>query len=178
MNQPQISEAELQARGQWFESKKHSYELTQKLTYYVISVELVFCGYMLLNAKTLIGLKGASYLFVASGVAALFGILWRFFYNQTYHNNAHGIYNRTHQISVYSQLIVYWVYVFLSIVSLIWALVAGFNYLEISNSPPKLAVVKPLVLSTQKTAPKQSIPAKPTPAQENIKESKIAIPSK
>ena len=87
MSQPAVNEAELQAREHWFETRKHSYELTQKLTYYVISVELVFCGYMLLNAKMLTGLQGASYLFVVAGIAALFGILWRFFYNQTYHNN-------------------------------------------------------------------------------------------
>ena len=127
---------------------------------------------MLLNAKMLTGLQGASYLFVVAGIAALFGILWRFFYNQTYHNNAHGIYNRINQISCHLQIVVYWIYVVLSIASFLWALVAGFNYLEIVNSPPKLAATKSIILPTQKIAPKQNTQntltePTPVPSQQN-----------
>lgn len=124
------NEAELLAREQEFAARQHSYDLTQRLTYFVITVELVFCGYMLLNADRLSSIQGASYLFVASGIAALFGILWRFFYNQTYHNSAHRIRGRLNKLSNYLQILCYWIYVALSIAAFVWALVAGFDYLN------------------------------------------------
>jgi hypothetical protein len=139
---PLVNEAELQAREQWFVSKQHSYELTQKLTYYVISVELIFCGYMLLNADKFASIHGTSYLFGTSGIAALFGILWRFFYNQTYHNNAHGIEGLLHKISSYSQIVFYWIYTGLSIIAFAWALYAGFNYLNVVHESPKSDISK------------------------------------
>ena len=91
VNMQNINHAEeLQFREQGFSARQHSYELTQKLTYFVISIELVFCGYMLLNAEKLSGMKSANYLFLFCGIAALLGILWRFLYNQTYHDRIHG----------------------------------------------------------------------------------------
>ena len=129
MRQPLNNEAELQARGQQFSFRQHSYELTQKLTYFVISIELVFCGYMLLYVDKLIGMSGARYLFITCGIAAVSGILWRFFYNETYHNNAHGIQGRLHEFTSKLQIITYWIYVVLSIIAFIWALISGFNYM-------------------------------------------------
>lgn len=135
---PLINEAELQARELWFAARQQSYELTQKLTYFVISVELVFCGYMLLNADKLNVIHGASYIFLTCGIAAIFGILWRFFYNQTYHNNAHGTQGQSHQTICRIQITCYWIYVALSTIALIWILVAGFSYLNAFNNPDKL----------------------------------------
>lgn len=150
MRTPLINEAELQARDQEFLFRQQSYELTQKLTYYVISVELVFCGYMLLNAEKLSGIQGASYLFVACGIAAFFGILWRFFYNQTYHNIAHGVRGVMHQVASYSQIASYSIYVVLSIVAFVWALAAGFGYLNTLNSSIKPPVtIKSNLLNKQ-----------------------------
>lgn len=37
----------------------YSYDLIQKLTFFVISIELIFCGYILLNAKKLSGIEGS-----------------------------------------------------------------------------------------------------------------------
>lgn len=148
------NEAELQDREQQFLFRQHAYELTQKLTYFVISVELIFCGYMLLNADKLKGIKSASFLFLAAGIAALLGILWRFFYNQTYHNNAHQIKGVVHRASAWLQIITYWLYITFSIAAFIWALIAGFIYLDnISHIPPPTAL-------HQKNLP-QASPARP-----------------
>lgn len=162
------NEAELQAREQQFAFRQHSYELTQKLTYFVISVELVFCGYMLLNADKLNSIHGASYLFLACGIAALLGIFWRFFYNQTYHNHAHGIQGRLHKVASFLQIICYWIYVVLSIVAFVWTLIAGFNYLDAfgkSSMPNTSAqhntLAKPTSLAAQIKEPQtQAEPAR------------------
>ncbi|HRE17987.1 MAG TPA: hypothetical protein PLW86_13130 [Rhodocyclaceae bacterium] len=134
MRPPLTNDVELQVRDQVFSSRQHSYDLTQKLTYFVIFIELVFCGYMLLNAEKLSGIQEASYLFLTCGIAAFFGITWRFFYNQTYHNNAHGIHGCAHQIARVSQLVCYWTYVVLSIVAFVWALSSGFSYIDKVNA--------------------------------------------
>ncbi|MFZ1748314.1 MAG: hypothetical protein WAU17_20585 [Nitrospirales bacterium] len=138
MKTPPTNEAERQIREQKFLFRQHAYELTQKLTYFVISIELIFCGYMLLNAEKLNGIRGGNYLFLACGIAAFFGILWRFFYNQTYHNRAHGYGGGMHQVSRYSQIVSYWIFVLLSITAFVWALVAGFEYLNLINDTTKI----------------------------------------
>ena len=139
MHTPLTNDMELQAREQLFAFRQNSYDLTQKLTYFVISIELIFCGYMLLNAEKFVGIQGASYLFVATGIAAFFGILWRFFYNQTHYDNAHGVRGLLHKITYCFQIGCYWVYVALSIASFVWALSAGFAYLEKTNTSQKAA---------------------------------------
>jgi len=121
---------ELQYRDQYFSARQHSYELTQQLTYFVISVELVFCGYMLLNAEKLSGINTANYLFLVCGVAAFAGALWRFFYNQIYHDNTHGIKGRFHEFTYKLQKLCYWIYVILSVVAFVWALIVGFSFLS------------------------------------------------
>lgn len=147
------NDAELQARQQLFAFRQHSYDLTQQLTYFVISIELIFCGYMLLNAEKLVGIQGASYLFATTGIAAFFGIFWRFFYNQTYHNNAHGVHGRLHKIACHFQIVCYWIYVALSISSFFWALSAGFVYLEKTNTTQKAA------FSSQSNITETALPA-------------------
>jgi hypothetical protein len=163
MRTPLTNDAELQARDQLFLFRQHAYELTQKLTYFVISIELIFCGYMLLNAEKLSSIQGASYLFVTCGIAAFFGIFWRFFYNQTYHNHAHGIQGALHQFALHAQTVSYWIYVSLSIAAFVWALVAGFAYLNKINPAQKTEVSKQINQPAKqpaslapKTSPKQS----------------------
>lgn len=163
MRTPLISEAELQARELLFSLRQHSYELTQKLTYFVISIELVFCGYMLLNADKLSSMQGASYLFGTCGIAAFFGILWRFFYNQTYHNDAHGIKGFLHNLSSYSQTVCYWIYVGLSMIAFVWAMVAGFNYLNVAAKASMPDSAAQLKSSVQPPAPLPT-PSKPSAA--------------
>lgn len=95
---------------------------------------------MLLNAEKLAGIEGASYLFVTCGTAAFFGILWRFFYNQTFHNNAHEEQGFSHQVACLVQIVCYWLYIALSIGSFMWALFAGFTYLKKVDSASKQAI--------------------------------------
>lgn len=71
------------------EGRNYGYDITQKLTYFVITAELVFCGYLLLNADKLVHFKSAPLIFVLSGMSAGFGLCWRFCYNITYHAHAH-----------------------------------------------------------------------------------------
>lgn len=118
-----------------FELRKYSYELTAKLTYFVISLELVICGYMLLNADKLAGLKSISYLFSFIGAGAFFGILWRFFYNESYHDDVHHKNSISKAAPKYAQIICYWLYVAISISSFIWGMIVGFNYLDSFKTP-------------------------------------------
>lgn len=125
--------AELQYREQLFSARQYSYELVQKLTYFIVSAELVTCGYILLNADNLVAIKGLNYLFLLCGFAAMTGILWRFFYNITYHNNTHGINDWAHKISKKLQVIVYYFYVVLTLVTFTWLLIRGYLYLTSLN---------------------------------------------
>jgi hypothetical protein len=121
-------------------NRHYSYDLTQKLTYYVISIELVFCGYMLLNADKLINIQGASYLFATCGIAAFFGIVWRTFYNEAYHNATHEFRSNPYKVARYFQMSCYCVYVVLSIGTFVWVLIAGFNYLNSGNKPTNTVI--------------------------------------
>jgi len=44
--------------------RHHSYDLVQKLTFFIIGAEFVFCGYLLLNAEKLSDVKHLSTLFL------------------------------------------------------------------------------------------------------------------
>ncbi len=73
------------------DSRRHSIDAFQKLTYFVISSELIACGYILITADKLIAIESLHFLFLAVALAAFFGLFWRFFYNQTYFNNVHDL---------------------------------------------------------------------------------------
>jgi hypothetical protein len=184
MRTPLTNDAELQARDQVFAFRQHSYELTQKLTYFVISIELIFCGYLLLNAEKLVDIRGASFLFAITGIAAFFGIFWRFFYNQTYHNNAHGTQGLLNKVACLFQIIFYWIYIALSIASFVWALFAGFTYLDKTNSTKKAATsshnnTKNMAApSTQSISPNYPETQKGSQESPNIKDEKDAVPTK
>ena len=124
-----ISHADEQYREQIFTARQYSYDLVQRLTYFVVSVELVTCGYILLNAGNLVAIDYLNYLFLLCGLSAIAGILWRFFYNITYHNNTHGINDCTHKIAKKLQIVIYYFYVILTIASFAWLLILGFIYL-------------------------------------------------
>lgn len=114
------------------QNKQYSYDLTQKLTYFVISAELVFCGYILLNANELGVIGNSSWLFLVAGIAAFSGILWRTFYNQEFNNHAHGNeVSRTHHLL---QSTFYFSYFFLSILFFCAVLYLGYSYLNTIES--------------------------------------------
>jgi len=137
MRESSGQERDLKIEELRFNERQHSYDLTQKLSYYVISAELIFCGYMLLNANELAGIHGVRFLYCACGFAAISGILWRFFYNETNHQNVHGTKGRFYRGLLIVQLSVYCIFVVLSLVTFVWILVAGFNYLKITDRSRK-----------------------------------------
>ena len=129
-NSAQINSThELQHREQLFSTRQYAYDIVQRLTYFIVSAELVTCGYILLNADSLVSVKNINYLFLSCGVAAMMGILWKFFYNRTYYNNAHGVDDSWHKTSKQLQIIVYYIYVLLTLVTFYWLLITGYLYL-------------------------------------------------
>ncbi|MEQ1599240.1 MAG: hypothetical protein ABL880_07745 [Methylotenera sp.] len=126
MNEPNLDE-KLQIRQHVFSDRQFSLELVQKITFFVISVELIGCGYILLQAANLTEVKHLNYLFLLCGLSALLGLLWRFCYNNSHFNSTHG-----YQFSAFLNRIQSWLhnlYVVASIVTFVWFLYLGFNYL-------------------------------------------------
>ena len=63
-NSEQINSThELQHREQLFSTRQYAYDIVQRLTYFIVSAELVTCGYILLNADSLVAVKNINYLF-------------------------------------------------------------------------------------------------------------------
>ena len=110
--------------------QQYSYDLTQRLTFFVISIELIFCGYILLNFEKLGVIKFCSILFLLSGAAAIFGIIWRFCYNQTYHDNAHGKHPGKFKFLNWAQIYSYWIYVALTIAFLLGIVGTGYEHIN------------------------------------------------
>ena len=120
-------EEKLQVREHIFSDRQFSLELVQKLTYFVISAELIGCGYILLQASSLTEVKHLNYLFLLCGISALLGLLWRFCYNNSHFNYTHG-----YQLPPYLSRIQGWLhdsYVVGSVATFVWFLYLGFNYL-------------------------------------------------
>ncbi len=131
MTRPPISpEAEQRYYDRKLLEQQYSYDLTKQLTFFVISAELIFCSYILLNAQVLGAVKHSNILFLLSGVAAICGMLWRLCYNETYHANVHA------EKAIYFNLIkklktiTYWAYTILSITFFVSLLVTGYQYLS------------------------------------------------
>lgn len=112
------------------EMQQYSYDLTQRLTFFVISIELIFCGYILLNPEKLGVIKFSSTLFFLSGAAAIFGLFWRFCYNQTFYENAQGKQSKFFKAYNGAQTITYWIYIVLTLVFFISAVATGHEYLR------------------------------------------------
>ena len=109
------------------DGKQYSYDLTARLSYFVISIELIFCGYVLLHAKEFIQIQHLSTLFLIAGLSLISGLLWRFAYNQTYHERQHGK-DPAKWLTVI-QDVLYWVYIVLTVIFFIASLYFGYNYL-------------------------------------------------
>jgi uncharacterized membrane protein len=119
--------------------RRQSYDHIQTLTFFVISIELVTCGYMLLNADRLAGLPWARWLFLAVGIAALAGILWRFGYNEAFYRSAVGRNNRWGPLVNAVQTRCHHVFAVVSLVSLVALLIAGTMYIgspAVGSRPP------------------------------------------
>lgn len=152
------------------EGRRHSYDLTQKLTYFVVSLELVFCGYLLLNADKLENFEQAPYLFVASGLAATMGLLWRFCYNMTYHASAHfeqskksGYFESCpYRLAVTFQSWFYYVYVGITIPTIFFILGSGFLYIKEypRHQHSSATIVKSEGVANETSGAVHSIPAK------------------
>ena len=124
-------------------ARKHAYDLVHKLTFFVISIELIFCGYILLNAEEFGVIKHLSLLFLLGGVVAISGLLWRFFYNQQSHDMAHGRITKRPAILQSVQYFLYWIFVIGSVVFFIFSVGAGYRYLnQIENQSTNRAISK------------------------------------
>jgi hypothetical protein len=133
-NKLNLSEEQLRLIEMRNDTQLYSYNLTQKLTFFVISIELISCGYILLNADTFAVIPYASVIFLVSGIAAISGILWRVCYNEIYHNNAQS--KRPVTYNVYKKIegTAYSIYVLSTTVFLVGIITIGFSYLqEIEN---------------------------------------------
>lgn len=124
---PLHSEAELRAYDRQQAAQKFSYDLTARLTYFVVSAEMVVCGYIFLNAEKFGGVGFSKWLYLFGGIAALSGILWRALYNETFHARTHG--NTLSRFISNSQRIFYSVYVRISLLFFILIIWGGYNHL-------------------------------------------------
>lgn len=127
---PTYSEESLRFMEMRHGAQQYSYDLTQRLTFFVISIELIFCGYILLNFEKLGVIKFSSILFLLSGAAAGCGILWRFCYNQTYHDNAHGKHSGKLKFLNWAQTYSYRAYVALTIAFLLGIVGTGYEHIN------------------------------------------------
>lgn len=127
MRPPLVSEAELGAQDLTHAHRQHSYDLVQQLTCFIITIELVGCGYLLINAKELVGIPSAKYLYLIFGVAAFLGVLWRVLHNETYYRSSHGLSTGAYALGT---RVMYWPYVILSVIAFVWAIYAGTRYLH------------------------------------------------
>lgn len=112
------------------EEQRYSYDLTQRLTFFVVGIELVFCGYLLLHAERLAGVKYSSFLFLLAGGGALFGLLWRYSYNSTFHDITHYANAEISRLRKWFNSLIYYAFVLFSIAFLIVTLAAGYNHLR------------------------------------------------
>jgi len=110
--------------------QQYSYDLTQRLSFFVISVELIFCGYILLNSDKLGVVNFSSLIFLISGSAAVFGLVWRFCYNQTFHENAHGKKTNLYRICSKIQNYSYWLYVGLTLIFIVSVVAIGYEHIN------------------------------------------------
>lgn len=125
---PYPRESQLRHEDRVQQQRQYSYDLTKQLTFFVISAEFVFCGYILLNAQRLKDVGHSSALFLLAGLAAIFGIFWRFTYNEIYHAQTHGLgISRYYSVA---RTVSYVCYVGLSLIFFVLLLVAGYAYLS------------------------------------------------
>ena len=83
----------------------YSHNLNQKLTFFVIGIELLICGYIMLKSEIFAPIKCTPYLFLLSGISAFFGLAWRHLLNQ-----AIDFASRNKEIPKYKKLLRQWTY--------------------------------------------------------------------
>lgn len=174
--QSSIKEDQLKLMEMRRDSQQYSYDLVQRLTFFVISIELIFCGYILLNSEKLGSVKFSSLLFLLAGCAAIFGIIWRFFYNQTYHDAVHGKNEKFRKYLARLQIFTYCIYILLTAIFLVSTILAGYWHLkniEKNSANRNLHVEEPAEL------PKESgdivTRSKPTVVEQEKSTKKISI---
>lgn len=119
--------------------QQYAYGLVERLAFYVISAELIFCGYVLLKAKEFGAITGSGTLYLFAGLAALSGIVWRYFYNERYHEYAHGVvvplpqfiekWIKKDTVEPIFFHWSYWIYLLLSLLFFVLLLAIGFVHL-------------------------------------------------
>ncbi len=113
------------------QAERHkAYDLAQRLTFFVIGLEVVVCGYILINARTFCTIPYIADFFFVTGLAAFCGIGWRFCYNETY---SRRVYQQdrsiAYKIYYFCQGLMYWSYITLTAVFFVCALLIGYHYL-------------------------------------------------
>lgn len=114
------------------QEEHHAQQLVQKLTFFVVGAELVFCGYILLNAKSLSGVSFAAEMYLLSGIAAISGLLWRTLYNEEM-SARNGKRAPLSGALLKAQSTLYWLYIIASIVFFIGVLSVGYSYIHESS---------------------------------------------
>lgn len=128
MRSPLHNEAELRAHDRQQAAQQYSYSLTAQLTYFVVSAEMVVCGYILLNAEKIGGIDFSKWLYLAGGVAALSGVLWRALYNESFHASVHG--KALEKYVSKLQGFFYWAYFLISLLFFGLMIWAGYSHLS------------------------------------------------
>ncbi len=117
------------------QAKRHkSYDLTQRLVFFVIGIEVVFCGYLLLNVEHFSKFNHLKCIFFISGISAFLGIASRFSRNFGYHLEAHqhkSIENkRFRKFLAFLILFTHWAFVLFSTAFFICILYYGSMYID------------------------------------------------
>ena len=153
MRPPIENEAEQRHYDRALISRQYSYDLTQKLTFFIIGVELIFCGYILLNAEKLGAINYASELFLVAGLAAFFGVLWRFCYNQNHYDATHEKQSKLNLKIKKVETVSYNLYVLLTVGFFVSLLATGyFHLLHIQNSTKNKIIQTNVVVAPLKEA--------------------------
>lgn len=125
----EVNEAYERALDRKQVERHYARDLVQRLTFFVVGAELVFCGYVLLNAESLHGVSFVGEMYLASGVAAISGVLWRVVYNEEIHYDP----GKGKPYSEFLQKVrsaLYHIYLIASLVFFAGTLAAGYSYLK------------------------------------------------
>lgn len=143
--QSQLDTERASELAQLYQRERHLLiDTIQKLTFFVVGFEGIFCGYLLLYADRLKDFKFGPFLFLISAIAATSGIFWRYCYNIDWHESSYG--RRTQNFVLIIRKVSYWIYISLTFIFLIAIIIIGFIYLinvaETTSMSEKEAVSK------------------------------------
>jgi hypothetical protein len=152
---PLHNEAELRAYDRQQAAQQYSYDLTARLTYFVVSAEMVVCGYILLNAEKFGGAGFSRWIYLSGGVAALSGVLWRALYNESFHALVHGMTLKNYASKL--QSFFYLAYVGISF--LFFGLMIWGGYSHLSDTPVPKSVDSPQTVVELPVKPEKEKPS-------------------